>query len=149
LNHSLLLSTYYFFSICCTIPNDLKIFKHLANLPRRINLKSYHHFEHFFIQMSASKVQLPKFLQGQKRIFVNSNTNILQSTWWKFLKFFPHLLKPYYYKILHYMCPKMFFFENLVLVLEVVVLECFWWKHCQKPLGVKFFNFSLVALKNF
>jgi len=36
-----------------------------------------------------------------------------------------------------YMCPKMFVFLNLVLVLEMAVLENIWWKHSQKPLGVK------------
>jgi len=31
----------------------------------------------------------------------------------------------------------MIFFKILVLVLEMAVLERFWWKHSQKPLGVK------------
>jgi len=32
---------------------------------------------------------------------------------------------------------KMFFFYILVLALEMAVLELFWWKHSQGPLGVK------------
>jgi len=45
-----------------------------------------------------------------------------------------HTTRSYSYK-----CPKMsFFFQNLVLVLEMAVLERFWWKHSQSPLGVKF-----------
>jgi len=70
LNHSLLLSTlYFFFPICCTIPNDLKNFKHVANLTWKMKSKSYHHFRHFFIQMWPSEVQLPSFSQGQKMDF--------------------------------------------------------------------------------
>jgi len=39
------------------------------------------------------------FHKAKEYIFVNSNANILQSTQWNFLKFFPQLLKPSYYKI--------------------------------------------------
>jgi len=46
LNHSLHLSTYCFFPICCTILNDLKFFEHVANLPKRMNPKNYYHFGH-------------------------------------------------------------------------------------------------------
>jgi len=57
-----LLSIYYYFSICCTIPNDLEIFKHVANLPWRMNPKKYHHYGHFYIQMWSCEVHLPDFL---------------------------------------------------------------------------------------
>jgi len=106
---SLHLSTYYFFlyifvltifSIYNTIPNDLKIFKHVANLPWRMNPKNHYHFGHFFIQMWPCEVQLLVFCRAKIRIFVTSNINTLQSAWWKFLKFFPHLLNLVYYKIL-------------------------------------------------
>jgi len=36
-----------------------------------------------------------------------------------------------------YMYPKRKFIKNLLFVLKMAVLECFWWKHSQKPLGVK------------
>jgi len=39
------------------------------------------------------------FFAGTKEMFFN--TNILQSTWWKFQKFFSHLFRPEYYKILY------------------------------------------------
>jgi len=35
------------------------------------------------------------------------------------------------------MCPKMFSFQNLVLVLEIAILEQFWWKYSHGPLGNK------------
>jgi len=62
--------------------------------------KSNHHFGYFFIQMWPCEVQLLGFLQGPKRNFVNSNANILQSTWSKILKLLLHLFKIVYYKIL-------------------------------------------------
>jgi len=108
----LFLSTYYFFPICCTIPNDLKFFKHVANLTWNVNPKKHQQHGHFFIQIWAYKVQLPDFLQGQKRILANSNANILQSIWWKFLKFFPHFFKLVYYKILWLHISKNIFFLN-------------------------------------
>jgi len=139
LNHSLLLSTYYFLFICWTTPNDLKIFKHIDNLPCRMNPKSYNHFGHFFIQMWPSKVQLTSFSHGQKKDFVNSNANILQSRWWKFLKFFPHLFKSAYYKILRLHVSKNVFFLKFVICFRngsfgVVLVNTY---SSQKPLGVK------------
>jgi len=41
-----------------------------------------------------------------------------------------------------YICPPIFFFKNLVLVLEIAILEHFWQKHSQGTLGVKFYKFS-------
>jgi len=89
-----LFSTYYFFLVCCTIPNLLKIFKHVTSLPWRTNPKKHHHHGHFCIQMWSYEVQLLDFLQGQKTIFVNSNTNILHScnshheNFWNFFHIF-------------------------------------------------------------
>jgi len=71
-------------------------------------------------------------------IFVNSNSNILQSTQWKFLKFFSHLLKLVHYKILQfYVSKNVFFFKNLILVLEMEVLEHFWWNIVEELKGLK------------
>jgi len=50
------------------------------------------------------------FHRDKKRIFVTSNTNILQSTK---QEFFPHLFKPDYYKILWLYVSKNYFFQNL------------------------------------
>jgi len=44
-----------FFPICCTIPNDLKIFKHVANLPWRMNPKKKHQYVHFFYKCDVVK----------------------------------------------------------------------------------------------
>jgi len=128
LNHSLHLSIYYFFPVCCTIPNDLKIFKHVANLTWRMNPKSYHHFGHFFIQMWPCEVQLPIFSQGQKKGFLSIQTliscNLHGGNFWNFFHIFAN---KYTTRSYSYMCPKMFFFYNLGLVIEVAVLERFWW----------------------
>ena len=112
MNHSLLLATYYFFPICCTIPNNLKFFKHIANLTWKVNPKSCNHFGHFFMQIWTSELQLPGFSRAKKRIFVTSNANFLQSRRWKNLKFFPHLLKLVHYKILRLHLSKSVFKKN-------------------------------------
>jgi len=52
------------------------------------------------------------FCRTKKKFFVNSNTNILQSTRWKFLKFFLHLFKPSYCKILWLHLLKSIFFQK-------------------------------------
>jgi len=141
LNHLLLLSTYYFFPICCTIPNYLKFFKHIANLPWRMNPKSYNHFGHFFYTNGTLWNATAQFFTGPKKgFYVNSNTNILQSTWWKILKFFPHLLKQVYYKILQLNVSKKVLFQKFGTCTrhgeQSHHWECFWWKHCLQPLGV-------------
>lgn len=46
------------------------------------------------------KCNCPDFCRDIKLFFDNSNTNIMQSRWWKILKFLTHLFKPEYYKIL-------------------------------------------------
>jgi len=54
-----------------------------------------------------------------------------------FWNFF-HILSNYFTtRSYGYMCPKMFFFKNLILALEMAVLERFWWKHSQGTQGVK------------
>jgi len=45
-----------------------------------------------------------------------------------------------------YMWLKMLFFLNLVLVLEMVVLERFWWKHGQRTLRVNWYGVSVSKL---
>jgi len=100
LNHSLLLSTYYFFPICYTTPNDLKFFKHVYNLTWRMNPKSSTILDIFSYHCDFVKCCCLIFHRAKMKIFVNSNINIFQSIRWKFLKFFPHLLKLAYYKIL-------------------------------------------------
>jgi len=91
-----------------------------------MNLKKHHPFGQFFIQMQACEVQLPDFLQGPKKGFKNSKAHILQSMQWKFLKFFPHVLKSAHYKILQlHVSKNVFFIQNLVLVLEMAVWEHF------------------------
>jgi len=54
----------------------------------------------FHTNMSLWSAAWPIFCKAKKRILANSNANILQSTPWKFLKFFPHLFKLVFYKIL-------------------------------------------------
>jgi len=137
LNHFVLLFTYYFFPICCTISNDLKLFKHIANLPWRMNPKKHHQCGHFFIQMWPCKVQLLVFSKA-KNTFRSIQTviscNLYSEIFWNFTQT-SILWDP---TITH--VKKCCFFKILVLVLEIVemaILECFWSKHSQKHLGVQ------------
>jgi len=63
----------------------------------------------FSYKCNLVKCNCPLFCGDKKRIFVNSNASILQSTEYKFLKFFPHL-KQAYYKILQLHMSKNVFF---------------------------------------
>jgi len=83
-------------------------------------------------------VHLPIFRKAQKRIFVNSNANILQSTWWKILNFYHmchHSTKSSYYKILWIYVPKNVFFPFFLVVLKMAIFECFGGKHSQGKSG--------------
>jgi len=112
LNHSLLLSTYYFFCICYTTPNDLKFFKHVYNLAWRMNPKSDNHFGYFSYHCDLGKCCCPvhmgsvdvRFFTGPKWgcLSIQTLIYIFQSTRWKFLKCFSPLLKLAYYKILRF-----------------------------------------------
>jgi len=119
-------------------PNDLKFFQHVANLPWKMNPKKHHYFGHFFIWKWACEVQLPSFLWGQKKDYCElkahtplvllklsqillaktsnqtdwDNFSIFQSMGWKFLKFFPHISKSTYYKILQLYVSKNVFFSK-------------------------------------
>jgi len=64
------------FFLCCTIPNDLKILKHVADLPWIRNQKGNRHFRHSFILMWLSEVQLPGFSQGLKKDFCHFKCSI-------------------------------------------------------------------------
>jgi hypothetical protein len=108
LNHFVLFFTYYFFPICCAIPNDLNFFKHVANLTWGMNPKSNHHFGHFSYKCDLVKCNCPYFYRAKKMIFAISNVGILQSTKWKILNFFPHIFKLFYYKIL-----RLYVFKNV------------------------------------
>ena len=141
MNHSLHFSTYYFFPICCTLPNDLKIFKHVVNLTGRMNVNKHNHLGLFFITNVTLWSTADRIFTGPKKgflslqmliscnlhggnfwnffyifsiyhttrsygyicpkmIFATSNISILQSTWQKILKFFPHFSQSMYYRIL-------------------------------------------------
>jgi len=138
LNRSLLLSTYYFFPICFTIPNDLKNFKHVANLPWNMNLKNYNHFGHFFHINLTLWSAAARFSAGPKKGFLSIQTlkscNLHGGNSWVFFHIFLNQISTRSYG---YMCPKNMFFYIFVLVLEMVVFELFWWKHSHGPLGVK------------
>jgi len=69
----------------------------------------------------------------------------LQSTEWNFLKFFPHLFKPMYYKILWLYVSK---FIYLFLKFGTCTInDCFWWKYSQKPLGVKYLCWIFLVIE--
>jgi len=100
LNHSLLLSTYYFFLICCRISNDLKFFKHVANLPWRMNPMNYNHFEYVFIMIRPCEVHLTRFFQELKMAFYHFERWYLAIYMVEISEFFPLLFNLAYYKIL-------------------------------------------------
>jgi len=102
--------------------------------------KSPPFFTFFHTNVTLWSVATGFFGGAKKRIFVTLNANTSQCTWWKILKFFPHLHNLPYYKILQYMCPKMIFFKKLILVLEMAISECFLWSHSQGTLGVNYMD---------
>jgi len=97
-----------------------------------MNLTSYNHFGHFFIQM------WPLVFTRIKKGFLSLQTliscNLHSRNFGNFFHIFSNQIPTRSY---NYMCPKMICFKILVLVLEMEILECFCWKHSQKPLGVK------------
>jgi len=100
LNHSLHLSTYYFFPICCTILNYLKFSSMWPTCLEEWIQRSTTIFYFFSYKCDLVKCCCPFFHRGKKKIFVTLNANISQSTQWRILNFFPHLLNLLYYKIL-------------------------------------------------
>jgi len=118
---------YYFFSICYTVPNDLNSFKHVANLPWRMNPRNNHHFGYFFIQMWPCEVHF-KILLGDTNVtlwrpdqffarppkgFLSIQTltscNPHSGKFWNFFYIFSnqHNIRSY-----NYISPKMFFFPK-------------------------------------
>jgi len=67
----------------------------------------------FSYKCDLVKCCCPFFRRGKKRIFVSLNANISQSTWWKILEFFPHLLNLPYYKILRLHVSKNDIFQKI------------------------------------
>jgi len=94
------------------------------------------------------KCSCPDFRSDKKRILLLQmliSCNLHDGNFWIFFHIFSNqcLTRSY-----GYMCLKMFFIKNLLLVLEMAVLECFWWKHSQKPSGVNLLEYSLVKYQN-
>jgi len=138
LKHSLLLSTYYFFPICHTIPNDVKFFKHITNLFRKLNSKKYHPFWQFFIEKWACEMQLPSFSQIWKNGFGEFECLYLTIYTAEFSETFTAYFQFITLQDPTLTCVKIYFFsKNLVVVLEMAVLERFWWIHSYGTLGVK------------
>jgi len=79
----------------------------------------------FSYKCELVKCNCPIFRRAKKRIFVNSKVHILPSVWWKFQNFLHMFSSHHTTRSYDYMYPKMFFFQNLVLVLEMAVLEWF------------------------
>jgi len=137
LNHSLL-STFYFFPIRYTIPNDVNFFKHIANLFKKLIQRSTTIFNIFSLESKLVKCSCSIFHKVEKMTMVNLNAYIFRSTLWNFMKFLPHVVDSKYYKILRLHVSKIVFFsKNLVVVLELAVLELFWWIRRHGTLWVK------------
>jgi len=76
---------------------------------------------------------------GPKEVFLSIqlliSCNLHSGKFWNFSHIFSN---QYTTKSYGYMYPKMLSKKQFVLVLEMAVLESFWWKHSQKPLGVNY-----------
>jgi len=136
LNHSLLLSTSYFFPICYTIPNDLN-FSSMQPTCLENESKELQPFWTFFYTNMSLWSAAAQIFAGSKKGFLSIQTliscNLHGEKFWNFFHIFSNQFNLRSYS---YMCPKKFFFKNLVLVLEIAILKWFWWKHSLKPLGV-------------
>jgi len=134
LNHCLLLSPYYFFPICNILYNSKwsKIFQACSQLALKNESKEAPPFWTFFsCKCDLVKCSCPVFCKIKKiilsiQLLISCNSH--DENFWIFFHIFANQCTTRSYG---YMYPKMFFFKNLVLVLEMAVLEHFWWKHSQ------------------
>jgi len=106
-------TSFYFFSYMLYNSKWFENFQACDQLVLKNESEEPPPFWTFFIQMWACEVQLLSFLQGPKKIVVNSKAHIFQSTRWRFLKFFPHVLKSAYYKIPWLHVSKNVFFSKI------------------------------------
>jgi len=83
-------------------------------------------------------------LQGQKSYFCEFKNSYLVIHLVEIFEFFSRYSSQHTTRSYGYMCSKMFLFQNLVLVLEMVVLKCFWWKHSHDHVEIKLRKWSLT-----
>jgi len=141
LNHSLDLSIYYF-SVCCTILNDLKFFKHVANLPWRINPKKKQPTLTFFHTNVTLWSTTTLLFVGPKKWFLLRFCQFklyLATYMVKFMNFF--FTSSQSASIHGCTCPIMLFFKKnslkFVNCTRIGNFGVFWSKHSQGTLGVK------------
>jgi len=114
-----------------------EIFWAYPHLVWKLNSKKQHHFRHFFLEKWAFWSAAARFFAGLKKWFC----------WiWMLISFDPHggiFWKFYHMLFRHfttrsygYTCQNLFFSKKLVVVLEMAVLERFWWIHSHGTLGV-------------
>jgi len=116
----------------------------------------HHYFWHFSYKCKLKNYSCLVYpsLPGPKKglwLYVNLKTYISQSTWNWFLKFFPHVLKSQYSKILPLQMSKNDFFSKICYLYQKCLngwmadSERFWWKHRQGSLGVKCALYTCLA----
>jgi len=69
--------------------------------------------------------------------------NLLSGNFWNFFHIYSNQSTTSSYG---YICLKMIFFKNLVLVLKMAVLKQFWWQHSQGTLGIKALKWLGITL---
>jgi len=115
-----------------------EIFQACSQLAFKNESKELQPFWRFFYTNVSLWSAAAQFFSGPKNGFLSIQTliscNVHGEKFWNFFHIFSNQFITRSYG---YMCPRMLFFKNLILVLEMAVLEQFWWKHSLKPLGVK------------
>jgi len=90
LNHFLLLSTYYLFPVCCTVPNDLKIFKHVPTYLKEWIQGSTTMLDIFSYKCEFVKCNCP-FFQRTKFIYFHFKHYYLAIYMVEIFEFFLHI----------------------------------------------------------
>jgi len=114
-----------------------EIFQACIQFALKNDSKELQPFGTFFYSNVTLWSAAARFFTGPKKGFLSiqmlRSCNLHGEKFWNFFHIFSNQFTTRSYG---YMCPKKFFFKNLVLVLEKAVLERIWWKHSLKPLEV-------------
>jgi len=111
-------------------------FQACSQLALKNESKELQPFSTFFYTNVTLWSAAARFFAGPKKGFLSIqmqiSCNLHGEKFWNFFHVFSNQFTTRFYGC---MCPKKVFFKILVLVLELAVLEQFWWKHNVKPLG--------------
>jgi len=130
LNHSLFLSTYYFFYYMLYNSKWFKKFQACTSqLALKNDSKKAPTTWTFFHANSCDLVKcIALFFAGPKKAFLSIQMLISYNPYSEFLKFFLYLLKPYYYKILKLNVSKNVCFLKFGTYISSGTFRVFWMK---------------------